>query len=376
MPPAEKGCLERTFNLEPQDLIGVPLSAGASMAMLGAYYYLQPLGDTLALSMGLEFTPLVTIGNMTLIVIINPIYAAVVRKLPTEAVVGVMFRAVILALLGFAVLFALLPEVKLLSFCFAVYVGTISLFTTTTLNARLASLHSKAEAKRVYGMIAAGSQTGQLLASSSAPFLFGQLGNLVVIVAAALYECSVQVMACRSKVAAQQQAAAAEAAAQSNAERGAGLVRTAGESGGEGSGASQQPAGWFESMFGGFAILASTPFLRAITGHTLLITFLVSGVWYERAAAVSAAFASDQERYDFFAMLNMIVGVLTLVMQTLCFSHILKWLGFHGTLLAEPVAMAVGLIFSIASPGLLSIAMLDGMRKVFHYSLVKPTKEG
>ena len=33
------------------------------------------------------------------------------------------------------------------------------------------------------------------------------------------------------------------------------------------------------------------------------------------AAAVSAAFASEEERYDFFAMLNMVVGVLTLVVQ-------------------------------------------------------------
>ena len=81
-------------------------------------------------------------------------------------------------------------------------------------------------------------------------------------------------------------------------------------------------------------------------------------------------------RYDFFATLNMVVGVCTLLVQTFFFSHILKLLGFHGTLLAEPVALAVGLIVAIVHPGLLSIALLDGMRKVFHYSLVKPTKEG
>ena len=135
-------------------------------------------------------------------------------------------------------------------------------------------------------------------------------------------------------------------------------------------------AGCCESAFGGFRILASTPFLRAITGHTLLITFLVSGVWYERAAAVSAAFASDDARYDFFATLNAVVGVLTLVVQTLFFSHVLQYLGFHGTLLVEPLALFAGLIIAIVHPGLVSIAILDGMRKILHYSLVKPTKEG
>ena len=401
IPKAVLDCLERTFSLEKSDLASVPLSAGASMAMIGAYYFLQPLGDTLALSMGLEFTPLVTIGNMTLIILVNPIYAAVVRNLPTEAVVAVMFRTVIIMLLAFGALFPFFSQCKLLSFCFAVYVGTISLFTTTTLNARLASLHTKAEAKRVYGLIAAGSQLGQLISSSTAPFFFGQLGNLVVLIAAGLYECSVRIMACRSSVAARQHAAKEEAAAAAaaaealmesrrvpdvshtatgyRAASGGGGGGGGGDDGGGGDGSSSSapPASrWLQSTFGGFVILASTPFLRAITGHTLLITFLVSGVWYERAAAVAAAFATDEGRYDFFATLNMAVGVLTLVLQTMCFSRILKVLGFHGTLLAEPLALAGGLIVAIVRPGLLSIAILDGVRKVVHYSLAKPTKEG
>jgi len=185
-------------------------------------------------------------------------------------------------------------------------------------------------------------------------------------------------MGCRTAVANRQAAEAAAAAGADEIKVRAVTTATAASAdaaGASGSGP-DGASGCFASAFGGFAILASTPFLRAITGHTLLITFLVSGVWYERAAAVSAAFSSEEERYDFFATLNMIVGTLTLIMQTFFFSHILKRIGFHGTLLAEPVALAVGLIVALVSPGLLSIAILDGMRKIFHYSLVKPTKEG
>ena len=42
------------------------------------------------------------------------------------------------------------------SFSFAVFTGTFSLFLTTTFWARMASLHARAESKRVYGVIAAG----------------------------------------------------------------------------------------------------------------------------------------------------------------------------------------------------------------------------
>lgn len=377
-----RGCLIRLLNVEESDVAGLPLSALAACATLGSYYYLQPLGDTLALTMGIEFTPLVTVGNMALILCLNPLYAYAARSLPTETILPFMYRIVSFVLLLFAVLFYLFQSYKPLAFCFSVYVGTISLFTTTTFYARLASLHSKAEAKRVYGIIAAGAQTGQLLASLTAPLLFGAMGNTIVIVAACTYEVAVQLVRCRSKV--------ADASASSSASSAASAEPTSSKHGAQTSEASRAPEPGAPSAdcgdtcvgraatsaFGGFAILASTPFLRAITAHTLLITFLVSGVWYERASAVAAAFATSKEQYDFFANLNFIVGSCTLLVQSLCFSHILRYLGFNGTLLAEPLAMGVGLCIAIVRPGLLSIAFLDGFRKVVHYSLAKPTKEG
>ena len=77
-------------------------------------------------------------------------------------------------------------------------------------------------------------------------------------------------------------------------------------------------------------LLLSTPLLRAITAQTVLATFLVSGIWYERAAAATVAFATldggvdDGASYAFFAALNSIVGVAALLMQLFLFSHVLK----------------------------------------------------
>lgn len=102
---------------------------------------------------------------------------------------------------------------------------------------------------------------------------------------------------------------------------------------------------------------------------------LVSGVWYERADAVANAFASDSARFTFFSTLNFGVAALTLVIQSLCFSRVLSILGTTNTLLMEPLALVAGLLATIVRPGIASIALLDGLRKVVHYSLLKPTKE-
>eukprot|EP00966_Prymnesium_polylepis_P289999 6698838-Prymnesium_polylepis.1 len=133
--------------------------------------------------------------------------------------------------------------------------------------------------------------------------------------------------------------------------------------------------GAFDAVFAPFRLLLSTPLLRQLTLHTLLINVLVSGVWYERADAVIAAFASDKERFSFFATLNFCVAALTLLVQSFCFSRVVGKLGTTRTLLAEPLALAAGLTVTIVQPGIASIALLDGLRKVVHYSLLKPTKE-
>jgi AAA family ATP:ADP antiporter len=128
-------------------------------------------------------------------------------------------------------------------------------------------------------------------------------------------------------------------------------------------------------VIGPFRVLLSTPLLRQLTLHTLLINVLVSGVWYERADAVLAAFENEKDRFTFFSVLNFCVAAITLVIQSFCFSRVLSKIGTTATLLCEPLALALGLVCTIIQPGIASIAILDGFRKVVHYSLLKPTKE-
>ena len=345
---------------------GLPLSAGAGFCMLCAYYYLQPLSDALALKVGLAQTPYITVISMVLIAVANPLYAAAVRALPVPRVLPAVYSVLAGVLLAFAACFAVSPDGLALCFAFAVFTGIFSLFLTTTFWARMASLHTKPEAKRVYGIIAAGAQVGQLCASASAHVLYSALHQQITLVSAVLLGATVQLVGMRGARALSSPADDDNGAADvSRSARSSGTARRRSEDGAGGASfesSSKCPcgSGWCERCFGGLRVLMSTPLLRAITAHTLLMTLLVSGIWYERAAAVAAAFESDADRYAFFATLNLIVGALTLFMQLFLFGHLLRVIGFHGAMICEPAIVAIGLLINCYSPGLLSIAMLDG----------------
>ena len=160
--------------------------AGAGFCVLCSYYYLQPLSDALALKVGLEFTPAITASNVMLIAIANPLYAALVKALPVMSVLPIVYGVLASLLVVFGILFSLLPDSSVLSFCFAVFTGTFSLFLTTTFWARMASLHTKSEAKRVFGVIASGAQVGQLCASISAAWVYSVLQQRIVFWSALL----------------------------------------------------------------------------------------------------------------------------------------------------------------------------------------------
>ena len=110
---------------------GLPLSAAAGFCMLCSYYYLQPLSDSLALKVGIAQTPLITVANMVVIALANPLYAAGVRALPLPRILPAVYGVLVATLLAFSLSFLFAPDALPLCFAFAVFTGTFSLFLTT-----------------------------------------------------------------------------------------------------------------------------------------------------------------------------------------------------------------------------------------------------
>ena len=114
--------------------------------------------------------------------------------------------------------------------------------------------------------------------------------------------------------------------------------------------------------------------MAELQGRTVDGLALSIDTWLSRSLSVLALQSSafDPLRLDEQKRL----GYLQLVYRQTPAAQIVSLADPAGTLLAEPLAILVGLSIAIVQPGLLSIAFLDGLRKVTHYSLIKPTKEG
>ena len=159
--------LARLLGVEPTDLHGLSYSSAASLTLMGGYYFIQPLSEEMSLRAGIEMAPYLTAGGLALLAIFNPLYAALTSMLPLAHVQPVLHRALSLCLVLFAGAFAV-NRSNALAFSFSVFLSALAPFLMSTFWVRMAHLHSQREAQRVYGVVAAGAQGGELIASLTA----------------------------------------------------------------------------------------------------------------------------------------------------------------------------------------------------------------
>ena len=353
------------IGVDAGDMHGLSYSCSASLTLMGAYYFVQPLSDEMALRAGIAAAPLVTVAGLGLIIVCNPLYALLVSMLPLSSVQPVLHRFLSICLVIFALQFSLFrntveaEQSLTLSFSFSVFLGAFAPFLMSTFWVRMAHLHTQREAHRVYGAIAAAAQLGELISSIAASALFSRIGENILVISALSVECSVQIIQMRADL----HAAAAPVALPAAAAVAAAVPAPAP--------AAQRPRLSFRDAFSSVPLLASTPLLRVVTLHTLLLSFLVSGVWYERADITVLAFPDSDGRVSFFSSLNAVVGGVTLLIQLLLFSRVTssRHVGPTGTLLAEPALLATGLLATLLSPhSLAAVAYMDCSRMRSHPS--------
>ncbi|EOD12465.1 hypothetical protein EMIHUDRAFT_213753 [Emiliania huxleyi CCMP1516] len=349
--------LRSAFNLDPSDVAPLRLSAIGGCAVIFAYGIASPLLEVVALSLGMDILPFVTAGQTLLMFAVNPLYQYAQRRmLPTE-LIGIAYRLMAGMLLALEALATAWPHRRAVAYCLAVYGGIIATYPPALYNSFLASVHTRPEAKRVYGIIFFGKQAGLVLGSVAAGLLFERFGPPTILVACATYEATTHLV--RHDGRGDDSGGRADCDAPDDA-----------------SSASEASAARAEaccsSAFGGACIIARNITLRWLACYKFVSIMIYHGIWFERSELLTTAFVSDVERVATVVKLQLAYGCVTLPVQLLLFARLMRTCGYRGLLAVMPWTMITGLIASIVHPGLEVLLVLDTLRKVIDYTITKP----
>ncbi|MAL03587.1 MAG: MFS transporter [Arenimonas sp.] len=290
-------------------------------------------------------------GTFIAMVLLQPVYGALVSRFPRRLFLPVVYLAFIACLLGFRFAFeAGLPGRGGLFF---VWVAVFNLFAVSVFWSFMADIYTDPQAKRLYGFIAAGGTLGGLLGPEITTRLVGQLGvgNLLLVSAGFLGLCLVCILRLAPWARAREQAAG---------------VRSGDEAMGGG-------------ILEGLRRIATDPLLRAFA----VLMFFGVGVgtllYNEQNTIVRAMTlgspAAAEQATAFFSMIDKSINWLVLLLQVFVTRAVLTRWGVAPLLVGPALLILAGFCVLWASPLPMLVAVVQVGTRASEFALAKPARE-
>ncbi|WP_374601035.1 NTP/NDP exchange transporter [Arenimonas sp.] len=290
-------------------------------------------------------------GTFIAMVVLQPVYGALVSRFPRRLFLPVVYLVFIACLGGFY--FAFQSGMPGRGGLFFVWVAVFNLFAVSVFWSFMADIYTDPQAKRLYGFIAAGGTLGGLLGPEITTRLVGQLGvgNLLLVSAGFLGLCLLCILKLAPWARAREQAAG---------------LRSGDEAMGGG-------------ILEGLRRIATDPLLRAFA----VLMFFGVGVgtllYNEQNAIVRAMTlespAAAEEATAFFSMIDKSINWLVLLLQVFVTRAVLTRWGVAPLLVGPALLILAGFCVLWASPLPMLVAVVQVGTRASEFALAKPARE-
>ena len=350
--PAGVGRLSRLIHAEPFELKAVLLSFAYFFCLLSSYYILRPLRDEMGVAGGVDKLPWLFTGTFLAMLVAVPAFSAVAARLPRHRFIPIAYRFFIANILVFWALFQLGPATHAAAArAFFIWTSVYNLFVVSVFWGFMADIFRHEQGARLFGFIAAGGSLGALAGPLLTTWLVKPLGTAnLLLVSGLLLELSVQCVRALHRWAL---SAHALRPAVRNAET--------------------QPLGG--DFLSGIRLVFRSRFLLGICLYVVLLTATATFLYFEQARIVRAASVDPRVRTLLFARIDLVVNVLTLIVQAFVTGRLVKRAGIRFGIGLLPVLTVLGFVALGISPTLFVLMGVQAVRRAAHYGVERPSRE-
>ena len=316
--------IDRSIDLRPGELPALMISFGYFFSLLCAYYIIRPLRDEMGILGGIKNLPWVFSGTFLVILAMVPLYGWVSSRYPRRQFLPLVYAFFIVNLLLFYGLFYFQVSPAHVAQSFFIWVSVFNLFVVSVFWSFMNDIYDKDQAKRLFGAIASGGTAGALCGPILTTWLAQPLGtHNLLLISAALLGLSILFIARLSAWFDQQPQSREDTSY-------------------------QQPIGGH--WLAGFSLVFRSPYLMGIGLLILLYTTLSTFLYFQQASIIQDSFSDSAERTSVFAMIDLAVNSLTILIQVFLTGRLVRVLGLAWTLALIPLLLAVGFLILSLSP--------------------------
>jgi AAA family ATP:ADP antiporter len=318
--------------------------------LLAGYYVLRPLRDQMGIAGGVKNLPWLFTATFAALVVAQPVYGALVAKLPRARFIPVVYHFFVANLALFWLLLTLGVAPVIIARAFFIWVSVFNLFAVTVFWSFMADLFSAEQGKRLFGFIGAGGTAGGLLGPAITIGLSVPLGAVNLLIAAAvLLELAVFCVYRLERVATAPVMATGDARAEP-----------------------QRVGG---SAFAALPELIRSPYLIGVGAWVSLLSFCATIVYFEQANIVSAAVHDRDSQTRIFAGIDLAVNLLSLATQVFLTGQLLKRFGSGLTAGALPAVYIVGFAALFLAPTLAVVVTVQVVQRWMNFAVANPARQ-
>jgi len=344
--------LRRAVDVRPHEVRALLWSFGYFFCLLCSYYILRPLRDEMGVAGGVRNLQWLFTGTFLAMLLAVPLFGAIVARLPRRRFVPLAYRFFIVNILIFFLLLRLDVATVQVARAFFIWVSLFNLFVVSVFWSLMADLYRNEQARRLFGFVAAGGTAGALLGPTLTAGLAVPLGPVnLLLISVVFLEIAVQ---CVRRL-----LRAAPAAGDGQAETSAAP--------------SDEAIGG--GVFAGITEVLRSPYLLGICLYILLYTTTSTFLYFQQAHIVAGAFDDPAERTRVFALIDLCVGLLTLLIQCFLTGRIMPRLGVGPTLGILPLLTLLGFAALAIAPGLVALVSFQATRRAANFAISRPARE-
>lgn len=307
--------------------------------LLASYYVLRPVRDALAVGAGVKAVQELLAWTFVAMLALVPAYGALCARLPRSRFLPVVYAFFALNLVAF--------YVQMDARVFFVWLNVFNLFAVSVFWSLMADLFSPAQAKRLFGAIAAGGSCGAITGPALTATGASLLGTHNLLLLAALLLLGA--LGAMLRLLAWGRAHPRE---------------------GE---ASEEPAGG--TLLAGARAALTSPYLLAICGYLFCYTVLSTSLYFQQIEIVGREMPGAAERTRFFALVDFTVNGLALLVQVFLTARLTARLGAAWMLALMPLVSLVGFAALGVAPTLMVLLVVGVTRRVGEFAISKPVRE-
>jgi len=302
--------LRRVVDVRDGEVRAMLTSALFFFFLLCSYFVLRPMRDEVAAATGITKLPWLFTATLTVTVILNPMFSALVVRFPVRRFIPISYQFFVASMLVFYIVLRFLSAKEgsvvdvWTARAFFVWTTVFALFNTSIFWCLMADTFNSEQAKRMFGFIGVGGTLGSITGSATAA-LATRIGAItLLLVSAALLELAVfTVMRFPMR-----DGGATPMSGRRRPDRG-------------GVGGADVIGG---SVWAGFTHVLKSPYLLATCGFMLLFTIGATFLYFAQSDLVGRAYADRATRTAVLAQLELAVQTLTVLTQIFLTGRIIR----------------------------------------------------